>query len=74
VPPFVPAACILLGQFMRQGHLTALGDLSRVPWRDHLLDWLLGSLVLAPVLAVFAGVIIYQLAVLLQKKEVRTAT
>jgi glycosyltransferase involved in cell wall biosynthesis len=74
VPPFVPAACILLGQFMRQGRLTALGDLSRVPWRDHLLDWLLGSLILAPVLAVFAGVVICRLAVLLQKKEALPAT
>jgi len=68
-PPFVPAACIMLGHLMRQGRWLVFADLRHVALKEFLFDWLLGSLVLAPVLAVFAGVLIYRLAVLLQKKE-----
>ena len=68
-PPFVPAACITLGYFMHHGRSLVLGDLSKTVLREYLFDWLLGSLVLAPVLAILAGIIIYRLAVALQRKE-----
>ncbi len=72
-PPFVPVACITLGYFMRHGSSPMLVDLSKTALHEYLFDWLLGSLVLAPVLAVFAGVLVFRLAVMLQKKEAGTA-
>jgi glycosyltransferase involved in cell wall biosynthesis len=63
-PPFVPAACIALGFFMRKGYWPNMEVLQRFlsELHQHLLNWLLGSLVLAPVLAVIGGLIVYGIA------------
>jgi len=64
-PPFSPLACILLGSYLRHGAWLALpqsarGAIAEVP--HYLLYWLIGSIVLAPVLALAAGSVVYLLA------------
>jgi glycosyltransferase involved in cell wall biosynthesis len=68
-PPFVPAACIMLGHRMRQSRWLTFEDLRHVALKEYFFDWLLGSLVLAPLLALLAGLLIYRLAFLLQRKK-----
>lgn len=70
-PPFVPAACIALGFYMRNGHWPGMEELKYFAseLHQHLLNWLLGSLVLAPVLAVIGGLIVYAVARGIQQKS-----
>lgn len=69
-PPFVPAFCIEIGYFIRHG--SWLKEMSRetllhqAPAR--LWEWLIGSLILGPLLAVVIGFIIFALASFAQKK------
>ncbi|MCU0857768.1 MAG: glycosyltransferase family 2 protein [Pontiellaceae bacterium] len=69
MPPFVPCACILLGHYMRMGCWLVFADLRHVALQEYLVDWLLGSLILAPLLALFAGLLIYRLAAFLRKES-----
>jgi len=57
MPPFVPMLCIELGYRMRYGHwLTEFSRKTLVGELHHrLFEWLLGSLVVAPVAAVLVG-------------------
>jgi predicted LPLAT superfamily acyltransferase/uncharacterized protein (DUF2062 family) len=71
VPPFVPIACIELGHYLLYGTwLTevswqaAFGDIPRRLW-----EWFIGSLILAPLLATLAGIIVFIVAGRMQKKE-----
>ena len=70
-PPFVPFLCIELGHRMRYGqwltsvsHQALLGQVPGFLW-----DWLLGSLVLAPVLAAIVAVNVYFIAKYVQRKK-----
>ena len=61
MPPFVPVACIELGYFMRYGRwltdiswATTFGSISERLW-----EWLLGSLIVAPIMAIFVAIIVY---------------
>jgi uncharacterized protein (DUF2062 family) len=69
MPPFVPALCIEVGYYMRHG--TWLTDLSFKTvfeqFSSRLLEWLLGSLVIGPVLAVLVGGIIYFTALTIKR-------
>ena len=72
VPPLVPLACIELGFFLRSGTWigrdelrTFAADLPR-----YFLDWLIGSIVLAPVLAVIAGLAVFYIATAVRRKGV----
>ena len=61
MPPFVPAICIELGYFVRHGRFlteVSLKTLGYQGW-DRCFEWLIGSLLLAPILALFVGGIIY---------------
>ena len=75
MPPFVPVACIELGHFMLYGKW--LTDLSwqtifgEIPGR--LWEWFLGSLILAPLLALTVSIIIYFTAKFLRKKTDKNA-
>lgn len=64
VPPFVPALCIEAGYFMR--HSTFLTEISikTIGYQalERIYEWLIGSLVLAPVFAVLVGSIIFLIA------------
>ncbi len=64
MPPLVPALCIETGYYFRTGHF--LFDLSHEKWlfevHHRVWDWLLGSLVVGPVLGLVGSVIIYFVA------------
>ncbi len=69
MPPIVPALCVEVGYFIRHGKW--LTDISYeaivVQIYDRLLEWLIGSLILAPVLAVVSGVIVYSIAAFIKR-------
>ncbi len=68
--PVTPFLCIELGYLMRHGEWLTDISLQTVFYELHyrILEWLLGSLVLAPVFAVLSAVITYFSAAYLQKK------
>ncbi len=61
MPPFVPALCIEIGYFMRNGRW--LTDISFATvfseFSDRLIEWFLGSVVVAPIGAVIAWVVFF---------------
>ena len=61
MPPLVPVLCIETGYYFRQGHF--LFDLSHEKWlfeiHYRIWDWLLGSLVVGPVLGMIGATVIY---------------
>jgi glycosyltransferase involved in cell wall biosynthesis len=69
MPPFVPAVCIELGYYLRHGEW--LTDLSFATvfeqFSSRLYEWFLGSLIVAPVLAVFMGAFVYSAALMIKK-------
>ena len=69
MPPFVPALCIEVGYFMRYGRW--LTDISFATvfsqFSDRLLEWFLGSLIIAPLGAVLMGTIFFSAATLIRK-------
>jgi len=76
MPPFVPVVCIEIGHFMRYGRW--LTDVSlRVVFGqlpDRVFEWLLGSLIVAPIMAVTVGIIVFYSARSLQKRSVDYAS
>jgi len=73
MPPFVPALCIEIGFYMRNG--TWLADLSYktifTQFSDRLFEWFLGSLLVAPIGATFAGIVVYFIALSVRKRAER---
>ncbi len=69
-PPFVPFICIEAGHYLRNGAWIKDFTLSsfKTNWSEYLFDWLIGSLVMAPLYAVIAFVIVYFTALKIQKK------
>ena len=74
VPPFVPAMCIEVGYYMRHDAL-----LTEVSWNtlgreglQRLWEWALGSLLLAPLLALLCGLVVYVLALTVQRTLARS--
>jgi len=69
VPPFVPALCIEAGYFMRHGNFLTEISIKTLGYQalDRIYEWLLGSLVIAPVFAVLVGSIIFLIALFLKK-------
>ena len=69
MPPVTPFLCIELGYFMRHGDFLREASLRTIvhelPYRFW--EWLLGSLVIAPIAAVLSGLITYVTAKRLQK-------
>ncbi len=69
MPPFVPALCIEAGYFMRHGRW--LTDISFATvfsqFPDRLLEWFLGSLIIAPLGAALMGTIFFSAATLIRK-------
>lgn len=70
MPPIVPALCIELGYFMRQGRFLTEISIQTLGYQalDRLLDWLLGALVVGPVLAALAGSITYGVAQIMRRE------
>jgi glycosyltransferase involved in cell wall biosynthesis len=70
MPPFVPALCIEIGFFMRNGRwLTNISfETVFAQFSDRLLEWLLGSLVIAPLGAVLIAVITFFSAAFIKRQ------
>ena len=68
--PITPFLCIELGYLMRHGQWLTDLSMQTIFYEIHyrILEWLLGSLVLAPVFAVLSAVVTYFSAIYLQKK------
>ena len=64
MPPVVPAICIEIGYFMHHGRFLTELSVETLGYQalDRLIEWLVGSLVLSPILAALAGIIIYVIA------------
>jgi glycosyltransferase involved in cell wall biosynthesis len=76
MPPFVPALCIEVGYYMRHGQW--LTDLSFATvfaqFSSRLYEWFLGSLIIAPLLAVLIGAIMYISATVIKKLRYANVT
>jgi hypothetical protein len=70
MPPFVPLACIEIGYYMRNGRWLTEISMNSVfgQLTDRLFEWLLGSLIIAPVAAVTVGGSVFLSALALQKR------
>lgn len=70
MPPFVPALCIEIGFFIRNGQwLTNISyETVFTQFSDRLLEWLLGSLVIAPVAAALIAVITFFSAAFIRRQ------
>ncbi|MGL1933213.1 MAG: DUF2062 domain-containing protein [Desulfotalea sp.] len=68
-PPLAPAICIEVGHRILYGKwlIDASWQTLGLEFLDRAWEWIIGSLIVAPVLAVIAGVIFYGLAFFLQK-------
>jgi len=75
IPPFVPVACIELGYYMKYGRWLTDVSLNTIfgQFAERIWEWLLGSLVIAPVLATIVGVVVFFISQILQRKMVRYA-
>lgn len=69
MPPLVPALCIQMGYYMRNGQW--LTDLSFTTvfeqFSSRLYEWFLGSLIVAPLFAVLIGAVVFVSATVIQK-------
>lgn len=67
MPPFVPALCIEAGHFLRHGSFLTEISLQTLGYEglERLWEWILGSLVLAPLLAVLVGAPVWVMAKIL---------
>ena len=71
VPPLVPALCIEAGYFMRHGTFLTEISIKTLGYQalERVYEWLLGSLVLAPILAGLAGGIIFLISLFLTRNR-----
>ncbi len=74
MPPLVPALCIETGYFVRHGKFLTEVSLQTLGYQglERLYEWVIGSILLAPLLAAFIGGIIYLMAFFI--KRTRRAT
>ena len=75
MPPLTPFLCIELGYYLRHGEFLRELSMQTVVYELHLRfwEWLLGSLIIAPVAAIAVGFIVYAVAKRLQKANEETA-
>jgi len=71
MPPIVPALCIELGYYMRHGHWLTELSLQTLGYQalQRLYEWFLGSLLLAPLLALLVGGLTLLLAQAVQRRD-----
>lgn len=71
MPPLVPALCIEIGYFVRHGRFLTEISLKTLGYQapERLYEWLIGSLVLAPAMAVLIGGTIYIMAFFIRLKK-----
>jgi len=75
MPPLTPFLCIELGYYLRHGEFLRELSMQTVVYELHqrFWEWLLGSLIIAPVAAIAVGFIVYAVAKRLQKANEETA-
>lgn len=68
IPPLVPALCIETGYYLRNGRFLTEFTLETLGRQGlaRLYEWLLGSLLLAPLLALAVGAVVYLLALIVR--------
>ena len=61
MPPLVPAICIEIGHFILNGHFLTEISVKTIGYQaiDRLLEWVIGSIIFAPVIAVITGLVVY---------------
>lgn len=69
MPPLVPGLCIEIGHYFRYGKFLTEISVNTLGYQaiDRLYEWLLGSLVIGPLLALIVAVFIYQVAVVFSR-------
>ncbi|MEZ4601641.1 MAG: DUF2062 domain-containing protein [Syntrophotaleaceae bacterium] len=74
MPPIVPALCIEAGYYMRHGKFLTEVSLETLGYQgaQRLWEWLLGSLVIGPVLALAVAAVIYVMAWIVKSEDVIT--
>jgi len=68
MPPFVPALCIETGYFLRHGTFLTELSMKTLGYQglERLYEWLMGSLILAPILSAVVAGIIYLMALFIK--------
>lgn len=69
MPPIVPALCIEVGHYLRFGEFLTEISIETLGYQalDRVYEWLLGSLLLGPGLAVLAGAMVYLAAIIIRR-------
>lgn len=70
MPPFVPALCIEVGHYMRHGRFLTEFNLQTLGYQglERIWEWILGSLVLAPMLACLVAAVIFGVSWIISKQ------
>ena len=71
MPPLVPALCIEIGYFIRHGRFLTEISLKTLGYQapERLYEWLIGSMILAPAMAVLIGGSIYTIAFFIRLRK-----
>ena len=72
-PPFLPALCILVGYRVWNGEWLTQFSMETLYYQiwHRFVDWIVGSLVLAPLLGILMGIIVYIMSCILNKYYLR---
>ena len=70
MPPLVPALCIEIGYYLRHGAFLTEISIETIGYQglERIMEWLLGSLVLAPAISLAASTTVYFSALVLKKR------
>lgn len=73
IPPFVPALCIMVGYYVRNGRWLTEFSLQTLGYQafERIIDWAVGSVLVAPALALLVGGVTFALSKWLQLTLVR---
>jgi len=71
MPPLVPALCIEVGFFLRNGHWLTDFSIETLGYQaaQRFYEWFLGSLIVAPLLALIVAAITYRLASTIKRED-----
>jgi len=71
IPPIVPGICVEAGYFLRHGKFLTEASIDTLGYQaaERVYEWLLGSLIVGPLLAAAVGGIICALALLIREKD-----
>lgn len=71
MPPLIPALCIETGYFMRHGKFLTEISMTTLGYQalERLYEWIIGSLLLAPVIAVLVGLTVYVICIYISFKR-----